>query len=87
MKYYFSNIDFEYSHEKAPRGKGYWAFTVKGVEAPHITEHCMLDRYGRRTDTTFFIDEYLTLTEAKKLACKLLEKNGISYNKTIYVAP
>lgn len=74
-KYYFSDRMFEQSHEKKPRGQGWWGFIY------------MTHEHGKSVENIVWVEGLYTLTEAKKRVIPMLEERGVSKNKTIYVAP
>ena len=85
MSYDFSNARYVENHGKNPRGLGLWAFTVRRYKNPNIARDTFIDDYAN--ETTFFMDEVLTLTEAKKRACEILKSANVPTYKTIYVSP
>lgn len=60
----FSTRDYKYSHDKEPRGKGFWAFSLKGKNEPVYWAN---------------EDKAITLTEAKKKAENHYKSQGITH--------
>lgn len=85
--YNFSDYQFLKAHGKAPRGQGFWAFTVKGVSDPSLPDAFIEKVSESRTDTVFFVPGAWPLAEAKKRAAIILEAHAIPSGTTVYVAP
>lgn len=86
MKYEFSNSEYIKAHGEAPNGKGYWAFTIK-AEVPEIDSSAFIENYGGKVTTTFWVAGIWTLTEAKKIACRMLSECLVRKDLMVYVAP
>ena len=85
MAVLFMNGSYIFNHEHAPRGRGKWAFTVRG-EHENVSPEQMIEKINGRTYTTFFVPEVCLYSEAKKKAIEMLKAKGITPNVLI-VAP
>lgn len=86
-KYTFSNHEYLFSHGKAPRGTGHWAFIIENASVPGISPETFIDQVSSyRKDTIFWVPGVWTLSEAKKKAAALLAAAEIPAT-TVYVAP
>lgn len=87
MKYTFTDKDYLLAHGKNPRGRGNWAFEVKGEHAISAEQY-IYTHYGKTKYTVFWVDGFnLTLTEAKKQAAQMLAAAGVPAGTTVDVAP
>lgn len=87
MKYTFSNKDYLLAHGTNPRGRGSWAFEVKGEHAISAEQY-VYTHYGKTKYTVFWANGgSCTLTEAKKRAAQMLAAAGVPDVITVHVAP
>lgn len=84
----FSNHEYLYSHGRAPRGTGHWAFEIHNATVEGIAPEVYFDRVSAyRTDTIFWVPGVCTLTEAKKKASALAAAAGVPAGTILFVAP
>ena len=86
--YEFSTYEYVWSHGKAPRGTGNWAFGIPYAHVQGLGNEVFFDQVASfREDTIFWVPGVCTLTEAKKKAAAMAAAAGVPSGTTIYVAP
>lgn len=72
MSFHFDNSDYERSHGKAPRGRGYWAFRLRTV---------------RSESEPYFVPGDLLLSEARRAALDHFKRVGGYHYGTLITCP
>lgn len=88
MKYNFDSTAYRRENGIVPRGKGHWAFIVRGASLPDIAPETSIERDCIGVpDTLFWIPGVWSLTEAKKRASIMLAANAVPEWAEIEIAP